>query len=109
MPQVTVPVAISQREKFALASHFLGIPGPKGAIAERAFGRVLEEFGLLEVLPTLDQVRFFSTDTEPKVVEVSPDSVTFVLEAMNADVPKSPLNALTLRPFADRLAKAGRN
>jgi len=109
MPQATVSVSISPREKLVLCGFLVQNAKAKGPVEERNLVNVFDEFGLSDLIQQLDSKNIWGESTERGPLDVSSASLAFVVEALNADAAKAPLQALVLRPLADRLSKAQAN
>jgi hypothetical protein len=109
MPNAAITVRVSPREQLCLAGYLQSAPGPKGPVGERALGRAIDEFGLVQQFSQLGRVPW-DFPGEPTVeIAVSPESIALILDMLNAEAPKVGLHAIVLRPLADRLSKAGAN
>jgi hypothetical protein len=106
MANTTVSIKISPRERLMLCGFLSQNAKSKGAVEERALVDAFDAFGLTLLMKTIGETNVWGASEEPETVEVSTSSLKLVLDALNGDAQKAPLQTIILRPLADELAKA---
>jgi len=102
-------ITISARERLVLSAFLVQSAKAKGPVEERALLTAFDEFGLTPLLAKLDTQALWTTSEALEDVPVSTASIAMVIEALNGPEPKAPLQAIILRPLADRLSKVAAN